>query len=400
MSFRLGVLTSHPIQYQAPLHRALAAIPDVNLKVLFCSDWGTRTYRDPGFGVGFKWDVPLLDGYDSSFLRNFSPRPGPLGFIGLINPGIVARVLRHDFDALWINGWAAVTCWAAWSSAVVSGVPIMLRAETSGLNEPTGLKSIIKRRILSAMFSRVSALLTVGSNNKDFYRSYGVPEERLFSVPYTVDNDFFTAQQRNLGSREEMRLAAGLPVDTPLVLFCGKLLEHKRPFDVLQAALRCQSKRNVAVAFVGDGPLREQMERFVSENHMNQVYFLGFKNQTEITRYYALADVLVLPSLLEPWGLVVNEAMCCGLPVIVSDRVGCARDLVRHGKNGFVYPAGDVDELSECLRRVLSSGEARKQMGASSREVIRRWSIREDVAGVGAALEFLTSKREHLRQAG
>jgi glycosyltransferase involved in cell wall biosynthesis len=390
--FRLAILTSHPIQYQAPLFRAIAACPDISLHVFFCFAHGAREYADPGFGVTFSWDVPLLVGYEHSFLRNYGIPPGRRGYKYILNPGIALPLLRRSFDALWINGWANLTNWLAWVISGLTGMPLLLRTESDGIEERTGAFGGIRRSLLTMMFSRVACFLAIGSNNRNFYRSHGVPENRIFWTPYAVDNEFFISQaQRLRDQRSLLRQKDGIAVDRPLVLFCGKLVPKKRPMDLLQAFCSLASQVPASLGFAGDGPLRQEMQEFVEANRLSNVHFLGFRNQTELPACYAMSDVLVLPSAKETWGLVVNEAMCFGLPVIASDRVGAAADLVQSGRNGFRYSARDIAALTRALSCLLTNNAKRIRMGRESFEIISKWNLSEDVVGLVAATNRLRS---------
>lgn len=393
--YRLAVLASHPIQYQAPLFRALADWPEIDLHVFFCCRWGVERYQDPGFGRSFSWDIPLLNGYPYTFLKNLSPWPGPSRFSGVMNPEIATAIFRRNFDAIWIHGWYLASNWIAWGAAAISRLPMLLRGETSGLAEPAGLKRKVKRVVLKTFFSQVAGFLAIGTNNANFYRSYGVSERQIFLTPYAVDNTFFLKHARALeGQKLLLRAKEGLPPDRAVILYCGKFQEKKRPMDLLAAFALLNRNHTASLVFVGDGPLRLEMERFVAERRMAHVYFLGFRNQTELPACYGMADVLVLPSGFEPWGLVLNEAMCFGLPVIVSDRVGAAADLVRDGVNGFIYPAGNIHALADRLQRVLANEQARGEMGKQSRSIINRWGFEEDIAGLLNALHAVAGAKK------
>jgi glycosyltransferase involved in cell wall biosynthesis len=381
--YRLAILVSHPIQYQAPLYRALAARPEIDLTVFFCSDWGLKTYRDEGFGQELKWDVPLLDGYRSEFLPNVNPKPNLSRFWGLINPAIIQRLRNGDFDAVWIHGWAHVTDWLAMLTAFASGIPVLLRGDSNLLPTLPRWKRILKRAVLTWLFRKVSGFLAIGRYNAEFYGAYGVPKEKIFYVPYAVDNDFFLSKAEELRPRKiELKRKFGMPEDLAVILFCGKLIPVKRPMDLLQVFAQLSKDVRCTLVFVGDGPLHSELEAYVQEHEPQHVYFMGFQNQTELPTFYAMADVFVLPSGSEQWGLVVNEAMCFGLPVIVSDQVGAGGDLVREGVNGFVYPAGDVIFLSARLKLLLTNASIRQKMGNASLEIIIPWAYPTCVRGV------------------
>ncbi len=384
--YRVAALASHPIQYQAPLFRALAAHPEVDLHVFFCERWGATAYPDPGFRVNVSWDIPLLEGYPSTFLPNRSPFHYPSSFWGVLNPGVFTTIRRGGFHALMIHGWALASNWIAWAAAPEI-TRILLRGETNGLAEPTGLKGAGRRLLLKKFFRRTSAFLAIGTRNASFYRSYGVPAERIFSTPYSVDNEFFMRRAEVLFSQKKsLRRKNEIPPDLPVILFCGKLTPAKRPVDLLDAFASLPQSLGASLVFVGDGVLRSELETTARKKRIPHVFFLGSQNQSQMPACYAMADVLVLPSEFEPWGLAVNEAMCCGLPIIASDQVGAAVDLIREGINGFIYPAGKVEALADCLRKVLDNESIRRQMGRQSRELIRHWGIPECVEGILQAL--------------
>lgn len=395
--YRLAALTSHPIQYQAPLFRALTETGEVDLDVLFCSSGSAGVHLDEGFGREFAWDTPLLDGYRHSFLKNLSPSPAPGRFLGCINPRVGRALATGRYDAVWVHGWGLASSWLGFNAANRHHIPVLLRGEANGLKEPGGLKGCAKRFLLTRLFRQVSAFLAVGTNNAEFYAAYGAPKEKIFLAPYAVDNDFFLGRSRSLArERILLREREGISRDLPVILFCGKFSDVKRPLDLLDAFQHLGDEPKASLVFVGDGRLRVQMQQYVVEHGLRRVHFLGFRNQSELPACYALADVFVLPSAFEPWGLVVNEAMCSGLPVIASDKVGAAPDLIHDGVNGFVFPAGNVELLADRLRRALLDEDMRQRMGAQSRGIIEHWGINETVHGIMQALEYATAQSASL----
>jgi len=393
--YRIAVLLSHPIQYYTPLFRALAARQEIDLTVYFCSDQGAREYTDYEFGIKVKWDIPLLEGYKYKFLKNNSPTPTifkPL--FGLINPGIVKEIIKNRYDANIVHGWNYITHWLSFITSIITRTPILMRAESPLKQEllKDKWKIYVKRLLLGLLFRGVSGFLAIGSENKEFYKFYGVPENKIFLMPYAVENERLIEGYENLTSlKDKIKEEIGIPLDKVIILFSGKLIEKKRPMDLLKAYERVDTDSK-ALVYLGDGVLRKPLENYVREGNIKDVYFLGFKNQNELPKYYAMADIFVLPSFIgETWGLVVNEAMCFDLPVIVSDMVGCGRDLVKDDENGFVYPVGDIGRLANCLLRLLKEPELRERMGRRSLEIIKKWSFKEDIEGVLSALKFIKS---------
>jgi glycosyltransferase involved in cell wall biosynthesis len=240
-----------------------------------------------------------------------------------------------------------------------------------------------------------AAFLNIGGSNRDFYLHNGVPPEKIFFAPYCVENERFASAAEALRpERAALRDGWGIAPDAFTFLFCAKFIDKKRPLDLLKALEiaardRRVPKNGLHLLMVGDGELREECERFVHE-HGVPVTFAGFLNQSELPRAYTAADCLVLPSDHgETWGLVVNEAMACGLPAIVSDRVGCHPDLIRQGLTGAVFPFGDSAALAEQL--ILFAGEPAKSllMGEEARKLISRYSYQELLKGTIASLRFV-----------
>ncbi|OGI19114.1 MAG: hypothetical protein A3B68_07950 [Candidatus Melainabacteria bacterium RIFCSPHIGHO2_02_FULL_34_12] len=385
--FKLFILASHPIQYQAPLFKEISKHPYIDLTVLFCSDFGLKSYFDKGFGKALKWDIPLLEGYKYKFLPNINCCPDISAFFGLLNPGVISYITKEKCDAIWIHGWNSFTNWLALFIAFLRGVPVILRGESNLLHETSFWKEAAKNFIYKTIFKKISCFLAIGKYNIDFYKHYDVPEEKIFLTPYTVNNNYFISKFTELAPKKnELRNKYHIPTNIPVILFCGKLISVKRPMDLLLAYEKASNLYESALIFAGDGILKNKIEDYVSKNKIKNVYFLGFKNQSELPEIYAMSDLLVLPSVHEPWGLVVNEAMCFGLPIIVSDKVGAGGDLVREGINSFIYPVGGINALSEKISILLSDAKLREQMGEESLKIINRWSYEEDISGILEAL--------------
>lgn len=390
-AYRLAVVNSHPVQYFAPLYRKLAAEPDIDLTVYFCSRAGVEGYEDEGFGgERLAWDVPLLDGYDHEFLRNLRGERVPGGFWSLVNPDIVPALRDGEFDAVWLHGHAYATNLLAVLGARAAGSALFMRCETHLGLERSPVRRGLRELLMPGFYRLFDGCLAIGTRNAEFYRHLGVPDDRIFLVPYVVENRRFERGARLTGDeRARRRRDLGLPPpDVPVLLFLSKLIPRKRSIDLLEAyrRIRFEGNARAALAIVGAGPERGRLEEFVERQDLADVHFLGFRNQSELPSIYGACDVFVLPSEDEPWGLVVNEAMCAGLPVVVSEEVGAAADLVRDGTNGFRFPSGDVEELAERLRLLVDDPEARASMGTASREIVKEWDLQACVDGVGRAL--------------
>lgn len=397
---RLAIFTSHPIQYQAPLFRALAASEVIEPTVYFGSRHGLDVAMDAGFGHAFRWDVPLLDGYEHAFLPNTASNPDVSRFRGVRLSGAGAVLARGNHDALLLLGWQTFAhvqmLRAAWSI----GLPVILRGESTLQRAPaTGTRASARRtiwrplrqRLYRAAFGRVHAFLVIGSRNREYYRSFGVPDDKLFWAPYGVDNEWFALPDTERAvARARIRSRLGVGADTLLVASSAKLIERKRPLDLVEAVHALRDRGVDAHAlFLGDGEERSTIERRATARGIQSaVTIAGFVNQRDLPSWYAAADALVLPSdSRETWGLVVNEAMAAGLPVVVSDAAGCSPDLVREGENGFTYVCGDVAALADRLASVAAIGPAgRSEFGSRSREIVRRFGIDAAVRATEAAV--------------
>ena len=265
----------------------------------------------------------------------------------------------------------------------------MMRGETHLGLPCDGIKSILRQPLMGALYRSCDRLLAIGSANAAFYRAMGVPDHKIFLVPYSVDNDRFV-QSANLtdDQKTEVRKRYNVPADRPSVLYAAKFTRRKRPGDLLDAArrLRSETDRPFTVVMAGSGELEQELRTFCAEHALDNVVFTGFVNQSELPALYAASDVFVLPSEHEPWGLAVNEAMCAGLPVVVSREVGCVADLVRDGVNGYTPAAGDIEGLARALRRLIEDEGLRQRQGQASLARILQWGYQQSLEGIRSAL--------------
>lgn len=382
---RLAFLTTHPIQYQAPLFRALAGRPGVDLTVLFCHDHGVKPTYDEGYGRAIQYDVPLLGGYRHRFLPNVAPRPG-LSFYGLVNPEILSIVRRNDFDAIIVHGYAYATALMAFL-APRARARLLLRGDSSIVARPPPGRALAKQFLLRGLFHRADQFLAIGSQNQAYYESYGVARERITLAAHSVDNAYFAERSRPARSNPAAaRRQLGLPEQGILFVFAAKMVPKKRPLDLLDAFARAGLGPRAVLAYVGDGPLAGAVETRVRALGLGpSVRLLGFRNQSELPAILGASDVLVLPSDFEPWGLVVNEAMACGATAVVSDRVGAAPDLV---DAEHVFPVGDIDRLAVVLRSMaLGPEEDLQRSQARAFERIASWGIEQTTDGVLRGVE-------------
>jgi len=386
---RLAYLVSHPIQYQAPLLRRISAEPDIELTAFFCSDISVKPFQNPGFGQVIAWDVPLLEGYRHQFLPAWGQRDR-LSFSRPFSYGLTRRLREGGFDTLWVHSYARLANLLAITTARRLKLPVLLREEATAFSLPRGpARRFVKRAFMKGLDRLVSAYLAIGSANSDYYRAHGIGPERIFPMPYAVDNDRFReAAEKARPESGKLRRALGIPEYAKVALTAARLIPEKGIGDLIEAWAETRKtmapEKQCRLIIVGDGPLRTELEARAAV--IGGVHFAGFRNQTELPAFYALADLFVLPSRREPWGLVVNEAMNAGCAILASDHVGAARDLVRPGVNGEVFPAGQTARLAQSLMHLLVDDARLAAMGRASRDIIAGWSFEEDVVGLRRAL--------------
>ncbi len=385
---RLGILATHPIQYYAPVYRALAATSGVDLTVYFAHR-PSPIEQGTGFGVPVAWDVDLTGGYESTDLSDLGrslpaggspgPRSGGSGAEGAA-PAVRDVIRRGRFDAFLVQGWNTRSYWQAIRACWATATPLLVRGDSQLLDDGIA-KRWAKRAMYPRFIRRFSACLSTGARSEAFFRYYGA--RRIVRAPHCVDNSAFAAgATRERARRDALRSQWGIARDHTAVLFAGKLIPRKRPADLI-AALGRVSRTHAL--FAGEGPLRGACEREARSARVPATC-TGFLNQSEMPAAYAAADLLVLPSdRRETWGLVVNEAMVSGLPVIVADAAGCVPDLINEGVTGFSYPAGDVGTLAERVEALAADEDARARMGAAAAAHVAAYSPEAAAAGVLAA---------------
>jgi len=371
---RLAALTSHPIQYQAPLFREIDNRDGIELTVYFCSRRGVEPETDEGFGEEVVWDVPLLEGYDYEFVSDWSPLGGASSFFRF-NPGILRKLRRGEHDVLWVHGYESLTNISAILAANRYDVPVVFRGEVM----PETVKHRAKRFLIGNLFDRVDTFASIGTPNQRVYESFGISRNRIFHAPYSVHNKFFQQQRQQLPPVSQIRKEESIPVDVPVVLFVGKFLKRKRPGLLLNAFVEATEPAEAKLLYVGDGQLRPEIEQKAEEyGRTEDVIFAGFVNQSQIPRYYELSDIFVLPSVRENWGLVINEAMNFELPIVTTTAVGASEDLVDE-RNGAVVPTDAQNPLKMAIRSHLTDFQ---RPGEVSAKRITEWGVDTTADGV------------------
>jgi glycosyltransferase involved in cell wall biosynthesis len=384
---RLAILASHPVQYYAPLFRELAR--HIDLHVFYAHNATAEQQAAAGFGQAFTWDVDLTSGYAHSFLRNVAQPPGTDRFAGCDTPEIGAHLRQGRFSAVLALGWHLKSMLQGIVAAKRLGLPVLVRGD-SQLGTPRGrIKIALKSFAYPRLLRLFDVALFVGRRNRDYYLHYGYPPERLFHSPHCVDTVRFAAAATS-GAREGLRARLGMAADDKVVLFAGKLLPFKRPVDVVEAVAGLRGAGlSASVMVAGSGELQADMQERAQALNFG-CHVLGFQNQSEMPACYAAADALALPSTArETWGLVCNEALACGTPIVVSDQVGCAPDLAADNDVGRCYPMGDVPALASALGAALQ----RPPSPAAIKAVSERHSLRAAADGVMASVEFALRRK-------
>lgn len=385
---RLGVINTHPIQYVAPLLRRLNETADIEAVPIYLTDFSLRGAVDPQFGQTVVWDVDLLSGTDPIFVPGYQTRQVTAGAFAMPAPRIWDIVRRSQLDALLIYGHVQFANHIALLAAKSLKIPVFYRGETHLQLSRGRVKRVARRLLMGSYYKLIDGFLAIGSLNRQFYRAMGVPESKIFFAPYAVDNERMIASAAlSPSDRSELRRSLGARDDVPLLIYASKLTERKHPDDLLEAArILRRDGLDFDLLFVGTGEMEVSLREAARDFPGPAPLFAGFKNQAEMPRVLGSADIFVLPSENEPWGLIINEAMCAGLAIVTTHEVGAVPDLVKDGENGRLFQAGDVAGLTNVLRALVSDRALTAQMGEESRRKIGKWGYDEDIQGIRAAL--------------
>jgi glycosyltransferase involved in cell wall biosynthesis len=390
--YRVLAVASHPVQYMSPIFRRLAAREDLDLHVAYCSLRGAEAALDPDFGATVQWDVPLLDGYAWSHVPNRGS--GADSFFGLRNPAIWKLIREGKYDAvLCFTGYVFTTFWIAFFAAKLSRTAFLFGTDATTLapRDTRAWKVSLKKILWPRLFRLADQVIVPSSGSRELMLSLGLPPERVTLTPYCVDNDWWTQQSAGI-DRHAVRASWGVSASDSVILFCAKLQPWKRPLDLLRAFAKANLP-GAFLVFAGEGPLRGQLEsEAVNLGIANRVRFLGFVNQSQLPAVYTSADLMVLPSEYEPFAVVVNEAMCCGCPVIVSDHVGAARDLVAPVRPSFIYPCGDVAALTTTLQSAIGDHALLEPLRRAVVAHMQTWSPAQNIADTMDAIRIAVSR--------
>ncbi len=376
---KLAIVITHPIQYYIPWIVELGK-RHTRVKVFFTWEQSQagKVY-DPGFGREIEWDLPLLEGYDFQFVKNISPKPGTHHFWGLVNPSLNSDIEKWSPDALLVLGWSFYShlrCLTYFSKKI----PVLFRGDSVLIHQPPGLRKFFRKRFLTWLYRHVDHVLYVGTNNKSYFLEHGIREEQLHFSPHAIDVARFAQPDmvyRNQAQAWKRRLP--IPEHFLTVLSAGKMTEVKNPAFTIELARACESLP-VAFVLVGNGPLRASLERSAAQ--LTNVHFIDFQNQLMMPVVYRMGDVYILPSLSETWGLGVNEAMASGIPVMVSDHVGCAPDLIFENRSGMSFALTDIQKCVVFLKKMIEEENALPELSQAANAVIQFFTFTDIVHSV------------------
>ncbi|MGO4876815.1 glycosyltransferase family 4 protein [Pedobacter psychrotolerans] len=383
----LAIIVTHPIQYYVPVYQQLAKT--CHLKVFYTwGEQGATSKYDPGFKKHIQWDIPLLDGYDFEFLKNTSKNPGSHHYKGIINPQLIESIKAFQPDAILIYGWAYQSHLTV-LRYFKGKIPLWFRGDSTLLDKNAGLKQLLRNLFLKWVYRHVDQAFFVGSANQAYFLRFGLQNRQLVFAPHAIDNSRFAADRSDEALL--LRKKLGIDQDALVILFAGKLEKKKNPELLLHAFIDLNIN-NVHLLFVGNGELetvlKQRIESLETDNTdtinsplHTKIHFIDFQNQTDMPVVYQACDLFCLPSQGpgETWGLAVNEAMAAGKAILVSDRVGSAKDLISEGINGNIFISGDLTDLKNKLLILTADREQLSAMGQVSKEMIQNWTFKHQV---------------------
>ena len=360
---KLAIITTHPIQYQTPLFKKLAKkLP--NLQVFFASRHGLSSkYIDPEFKKNIKWDIgsKMLDGYKSEFSKNQNKNINQfsLNFLNLEK-----KLIKGNFDHILVLGWNNLLYINAILYALKHKIKLILRVETNLLLKINPIKRLIKTIILKNLFKKINYFLAIGILNKNFLLNHNVPRKKIYPGPYFVDNNFFSKKIKKKSKSKKK-----------IVLFVGKLIQRKNPFEFLNLAQMFLKNKKIQFIMIGDGILKKECLKFINKRRLNNVSLIGFVNQTQLKNYYQKSDLLIVPSYYETWGLVINEAFASNIPVICSENCGASKDLILNGKTGFTYPTNELKILYTKTNKILKNKSLSNKLRTNISRKIKDYDV-------------------------
>jgi len=395
---KLAIFALHPIIYQTQIFSSLQKIINkkkinLELKVFFENDISLNKVFFDEINTSFKPDTPnLLNGYKYDFISQTTTSMTYISkkiifFIKSLN----AIKMSHSFkpDVILIHGYQSFNSWVVYLYAKFYKIKIIWRGEVVKRKSNTFLKERIKKIILSFYFKNCDAFLFSCSKNMYYLMGYKVPKNKLFFAPSAVDNSYFRNEySSHKPNKAHYRNIFNISKNDFVILFCSRFTIRKNPYDLIKAAARMSQQSRAFLLFVGDGPEKANMENLCKSLGLRSL-FVGFKNQSEISIFYSISDILAITSSYDPSPKVINEAMNFSLPIVASSEIGTIPDLVIHNKNGFVFEAGHLKKLRNYFEVLSSNPKLRNSFGRSSSRIVSDWSHSRNAEAIISSLTFL-----------
>lgn len=390
---KLAVITTHPIQYYAPVFKLLHQRGKVQLKVFYTAGKNDGSVYDPGFNRDIQWDIPLLEGYNYEWVVNTAKEPGSHHFNGIINPDVIEQINSWQPDAVLVIGWA-------YSSHLrvmryyKRKIPVYFRGDSTLLDERSGIRQLRRLLMLRWVYSHIDTAFYVGTNNRAYFRKYGLRDVQLTFAPHAIDNERFGIDR--VDEVKQLRSGLGIDDNAILILFAGKFDEKKSPELLLDAFITID-RPDIHLLFAGNGNLEDKLKEKAAG--YENIHFLPFQNQLYMPVVYQSCNLFCLPSKgpAETWGLAVNEAMACGKGVLVSDKVGCAVDLVSES-NGAIFKSEDKNALILSLKGLVESKEKLAKLGLTSKNNIQSWNFEHIATAIEHKLISDTDQRRTISE--
>jgi glycosyltransferase involved in cell wall biosynthesis len=365
--------------YRIPLFEKLAAYPNVNLTVYFCSE--THKIR--------KWDVSKNLNFKYEVLPGFLFQPRSIIFN--INPVIVKKIKGEKFDVVIIGGCSDITSQLAFFTSKILQTPIILWSE--GIEMSPSILGKLILPLTKYFVKRCDAIIVPGTMSRDFHFKLGAELKKIFIAPNTVDNKKIIDEIEKLRpNRSELRAKQGYS-NEKIILSISQIIERKGIRYLIDAFKKInQYDTNVLLLIIGDGELKDELKNYCLRNNLSNVIFTGWVSEKEKMMYYSIANLFVLPTLSDVWGLSINEAMVCELPVITTTEAGCSQDLIVPGLNGYDIEPRDADQLFKSIKCIILENSDNK-MGFESKKIIQNnFTVEKTVQGFVDAINYCLAK--------
>lgn len=379
--------------YTRPFFERLSQHPSVDLSAYFCA----KTLKERKDA----WSILESDKFNYTILPGITVESW--GIIYHINPTIIPKLIKGKYDVIVIGDCTNFTTQVAFITSKLLRTPVILHSETiKSAQWFEGIKSVqwlllkLVNPLRKYIARRVNAIVVPWTICRDFHLEQGTQAEKVFIAPGGIGDEMFRRQSSKL-RKEKEKLKLQLNINNKkVVLYVGQLIKRKGVGYLIEAYGELKRDyEDACLVLVGDGPLRTELEESCVKHRIRDVHFLGYKSYEELPKYYSMADVFVLPTLEDIGGLVLNEAVACGLPVITTKAAGCAVDLIIPRENGFIVDEADAGQLCSAMRKIISDETLARKMGEKSLEMVNnRWNIDENVNGVVSAIEYVCGERK------